>query len=43
MSAEPNTSATGKEVAVSFDHSWRFRDGKVAYHRRSEDTLGAPT
>jgi uncharacterized protein len=30
--------ATGKEVATNLHHFWRFRDGKVAYYRGSEDT-----
>jgi len=31
-------SATGKDVATNLHHFWRFRDGKVAYYRGSEDT-----
>jgi uncharacterized protein len=30
--------ATGKDVAMNLHHYWRFRDGKVAYYRGSEDT-----
>jgi uncharacterized protein len=30
--------ATGKEVATNLHHYFRFRDGKVAYYRGSEDT-----
>ena len=30
--------ATGKDVATNLHHYWRFRDGKVAYYRGSEDT-----
>jgi uncharacterized protein len=30
--------ATGKDVATNLHHFWRFRDGKVAYYRGSEDT-----
>jgi ketosteroid isomerase-like protein len=30
--------ATGKHVATNLHHYWRFRDGKVAYYRGSEDT-----
>jgi ketosteroid isomerase-like protein len=30
--------ATGKEVATNLHHFCRFRDGKVAYYRGSEDT-----
>lgn len=31
-------SATGKDVATNLHHHWRLRDGKVFYHRGSEDT-----
>ncbi|MCD2191953.1 nuclear transport factor 2 family protein [Actinomycetospora endophytica] len=31
-------SATGKDVATNLHHYFRFRDGKVAYYRGSEDT-----
>ncbi len=30
--------ATGKDIAMNLHHYWRFRDGKVAYYRGSEDT-----
>jgi ketosteroid isomerase-like protein len=30
--------ATGKEVAMDIHHHWRFRDGKVARYRGSEDS-----
>jgi ketosteroid isomerase-like protein len=30
--------ATGKHVATNLHHYWRFRDGKIAYYRGSEDT-----
>lgn len=30
--------ATGKDVATNLHHYFRFRDGKVAYYRGSEDT-----
>jgi uncharacterized protein len=30
--------ANGKDVAMNLHHYWRFRDGKVAYYRGSEDT-----
>lgn len=30
--------ATGKDVATNLHHYWRFRDGKIAYFRGSEDT-----
>lgn len=30
--------ATGKHVATNLHHYWRFRGGKVAYYRGSEDT-----
>jgi ketosteroid isomerase-like protein len=30
--------STGKEVAMDLHHYWRFRDGKVAYYRGTEDT-----
>ena len=29
---------TGKEVAMTLHHHWRFRDGRVAHYRGSEDT-----
>jgi ketosteroid isomerase-like protein len=29
---------SGKEAAMDLHHYWRFRDGKVAYWRGSEDT-----
>ncbi|HEV7741709.1 MAG TPA: hypothetical protein VGO65_04765 [Pseudolysinimonas sp.] len=29
---------SGKEAAMHLHHYWRFRDGKVAYWRGSEDT-----
>ena len=29
---------TGKEATMHLHHYWRFRDGKVAYRRGSEDT-----
>ncbi len=31
-------SATGKHVATNMHHYWRFRDGKVCFVHRSEDT-----
>jgi len=31
--------ATGKVAAMQIHHHWRFRDGKVAYYRGSEDTI----
>lgn len=34
--------ATGKDVATNLHHYWRFRDGKVAYYRGSEDTRSSP-
>ena len=30
--------ATGREVTMNIHHWWRFRDGKVALYRGSEDT-----
>ena len=30
--------ATGKDVATNLHHYFRFRDGKIAYYRGSEDT-----
>jgi ketosteroid isomerase-like protein len=30
--------STGKEVAMDLHHFWRFRDGKVAYYRGTEDS-----
>jgi ketosteroid isomerase-like protein len=30
--------ATGKNVTSNILHYWRFRDGKVAFYRGSEDT-----
>jgi hypothetical protein len=33
--------ATGKGVATNLHHYWRFRDGKVAYYRGSEDTASS--
>ncbi len=29
---------TGREATMHLHHYWRFRDGKVAYYRGSEDT-----
>ena len=33
-----SVTATGKDVATNIHHYWRFRDGKVAYYRGSEDS-----
>jgi ketosteroid isomerase-like protein len=30
--------ATGREAAMHLHHDWRLRDGKVDYHRGTEDT-----
>jgi ketosteroid isomerase-like protein len=30
--------ATGKPVAMNLHHQFTFRDGKIAYHRSTEDT-----
>lgn len=30
--------ATGQDVAMNLHHYWRFRDGKIAYYRGSEDS-----
>jgi ketosteroid isomerase-like protein len=30
--------ATGKSVEMNLHHYWRFRDGKIAYYRGSEDS-----
>jgi len=35
---EFSVTATGKDVATNIHHYWRFRDGKVAYYRGSEDS-----
>ena len=29
---------TGKDLAMNLHHHWRFRDGRVAHYRGSEDT-----
>ena len=30
--------STGREAAMNLHHYFRFRDGKIAYYRGSEDT-----
>jgi ketosteroid isomerase-like protein len=30
--------ATGRDVTTNIHHYWRFRDGKIAYYRGSEDS-----
>jgi ketosteroid isomerase-like protein len=31
--------STGRQATMLLNHYWKFRDGKVAYYRGSEDTL----
>ena len=30
---------TGRQASMQLQHQWKFRDGKIAYYRGSEDSL----